>query len=235
MNVTEFTARILLLFAPGVICSLIFDALTVHGERKPFQFLIHSFIFGAASYTTYALLWYLNSCCAQLLGDWALTVPVWPDNITILNALVDDDHEINFLEVAIAAALSAPVALAASYAHNHKFLYRAASSVKITKKFGDPDVWGYTFNSPDIIFAVVRDLPNNLVYEGWIRAFSDIESPRELSLTDAVVYKNDTGEELYSVDAIYVSRNNEDWTIEFPALEAQSNEHDQEHEENDDE
>ncbi|MEX1027342.1 MAG: DUF6338 family protein [Candidatus Paceibacterota bacterium] len=218
MNVSEFTARALLLLTPGVISVLIVDALTVHAERKPFAFLIHSFVFGAASYSLYAVVWWLNSIVAALLGPLAVPISWWPRNITILNALVDNKHTINFSEVALTAALAIPMAIFVSYSLNHKLLHRAASGYGITKKFGEPDVWGFTFELREAEWVRVRDLSSNLLFEGWVRAFSDIESPRELLLFDAVVYKNDSGEELYSVDAIYVSRKNEDWTVEFPNI-----------------
>lgn len=218
MNISEFTARILLLFAPGVVSVLIIDALTVHGERKPFQFLIRSFVFGAASYTSYTVLWCVNWCFAYLLGEWAIPVSWWPEQITILRALVDNKQAIDFAEVGITAVLSVPIAFAASYAINHKYLHRAARWMRVTKKFGAPDVWGFTFELPGVEWAVVRDIQNNLIFEGWVRAFSDVESPRELLLFDVTVYRNDTGEELYSVDALYVSRKNEDWMVEFPGI-----------------
>ena len=64
---------------------------------------------------------------------------------------------------------------------------------------------------------VVRDVKNELMFAGWIRAFSDYETPREILLRDVRVFKNSTGEPLYRVAATYLSRNNEDWTVEFPS------------------
>jgi hypothetical protein len=41
---------VLLLFFPGVLCALVLDALTVHRERTPVQFLTHAFALGMGSY-----------------------------------------------------------------------------------------------------------------------------------------------------------------------------------------
>ena len=50
--------------------------------------------------------------------------------------------------VAILAAMALAIALAfvLSAAKNHKLLNRAARLLKITRKFGDRDVWSYVMN-----------------------------------------------------------------------------------------
>ena len=208
MDITDLTARLLVLFLPGIICVLIVDALTIHQERQPFQFVIHAYLFGATCYAVYAVF-------CNLLAVVRLPVP---NQVTILDALIDTNKTIDFLEVGVATLFSIPISLLYSAASNRKWLHRAAHVIGVSKKFGHHNVWGFTFDSPEVLWVVARDLKNNLMFDGWVRAFSDVESPRELLLFDVVVYNNTTGEELYKVDALYVSRADDDWTIEISKL-----------------
>ena len=74
-------------------------------------------------------------------------------------------------------------------------------------------------NKRDSEWVVVRDLEDDLIYEGWIVAFSDSTADfDEMLLTDAQVYRNSTGEELYKVSGLYLSMRHGNKTIEFPNL-----------------
>ncbi|MGM0878098.1 MAG: hypothetical protein ACQEWV_26135 [Bacillota bacterium] len=69
--------------------------------------------------------------------------------------------------------ISVLLAFLISVGINRKLLHRFAKNLKITKKFGQLDVWSYTFDSPDIGWVIVRDLDKDLMYQGWDEAFSD--------------------------------------------------------------
>ena len=61
----------------------------------------------------------------------------------------------------------------------------------------------------------MRDIKYNLAYQGRIQGFSGTFNENELFLRDVLVLQNDTGENLYEVDALYLSRDPKDLTIEF--------------------
>jgi len=217
MNLTEFTARILILFLPGLICEVVVDRLTIHKERSPFRFVINSFLFGVICYAGFAAWWLLSDIVASKLGIWII-VRFWPRDLSIFKAMVDPKQAIDFVQVALASLLAFPVSFAFAAGINHKFLHRLAHLIRVTRKFAEQDVWGFLLESPQTQWVRVRDLENDLIFEGWVRAFSDVESPRELLLFDVVVYKNLTGERLYEVDAVYLSRENDNITIELDEL-----------------
>ena len=64
-------------------------------------------------------------------------------------------------------------------------------------------------------WVVVRDIENDLAYEGWIHAFSVGNERDELFLRDVKVFTNKTAEELYAVPALYLPKNRESLTIEW--------------------
>jgi hypothetical protein len=208
MNLSELTIRLLVLFLPGILSVIVVDALTIHSARSTFRFVLHSYLFGVIAYAVY---WGLAQISMLLFG--------WPNAVAILRALANQNAEIELPEVAVTTALAVPVAFLYSYAANHSWLHRIAAFLRVSNRFGDHDVWGLAFNSPDLKWVAVRDIRNNLVIQGYAYAFSDTEKPRELLIQDAIVYKNDSGERLYSIPAIYISRPDGEWTIEFPVPE----------------
>jgi hypothetical protein len=135
--------------------------------------------------------------------------------VTFLNALRDQSVIISYKEVASVTFIAIIFGIIITISSTYKLHFRIVHKLKITKKFGELDVWGFTFNSPQINWATVRDHKNNLVYDGWVQAFSDDSKDAEIFLRDVSIYKNDSGEKLYQVGALYFSRERSDITIEF--------------------
>jgi hypothetical protein len=54
-----------------------------------------------------------------------------------------------------------------------------------------------------------------LAYQGYVQAFSATEDTRELFLTNASVFKNDTGEKEYDVAVLYLSIDKKDVALEI--------------------
>jgi hypothetical protein len=96
-------------------------------------------------------------------------------------------------------------------------LTRFLQLIGATKKYGDEDVWDFTFNSRDtaVEYVHVRDFANQCVYAGWVNTFSETDRLRELVLLDVIVYDFD-GQELYRVPRLYLARAPDSIHIEFP-------------------
>jgi hypothetical protein len=194
MSLTELTVRLLLLFLPGIICYLTVDALIVHRERKVHEIFLFSFVYGLLSYSIYFL---IASFFTVVAGR--LHVPLPPAQLSILQCLCDNKTAINWVEVGLATGLAPFLGVLISVAHEKSWLYRAARWLKITKKLGPANVWTFVVNAPEAKWATVRDLPNNLMFQGYVLAFSDLEEPAEVFLTNVNVYNEKTGQLLYSI------------------------------------
>jgi hypothetical protein len=79
------------------------------------------------------------------------------------------------------------------------------------------DVWAYVLNSrdQDTTFVTLRDIEQDLAYDGWIHLFSEDCSTTELLLRDVVVYRNSTSEALYQVGAMYFKLDPKRIILEF--------------------
>lgn len=86
-----------------------------------------------------------------------------------------------------------------------------------TKRYGDEDVWDFTFNAHDrnVEYVHLRDFDKKIVYAGWVERFSDTEKVRELVLRDVEVFDFESNE-LFATPRVYIARPMDDIDIEFP-------------------
>lgn len=207
MSLDVLTIKLLFLFFPGIICAYIVDKLTVHEPRNEFHFMLRSFVFGLSSYFLY---WIAIKAINQFVNSSL--------EVVFLNSLASGMPDISCREIFWVTVLAVILGLIITVESTYKLFMKVVQRIKITRKFGDIDVWGFVFNSKqsnDIEWVTVRDLNHDLVYDGWFEAFSDNSRDMELLLRDVSVYKNSTGDFLYQVGAMYISKHREDIVIEF--------------------
>jgi len=120
-------------------------------------------------------------------------------------------------EIVVAIALSLLMAIAWIYAETYKLFWRLLQWLKATKRYGDEDVWDFTFNATDAAVEYVnfRDFANRIVYSGWVQSFSETGRLRELVLREAEIYDFD-GRKLFAMPLGYLARTPENIHIEFP-------------------
>ena len=213
MGFTDLTIRLLLLFFPGIVCHYFVDAMTVHRERKPHEVVLHSYIYGVFSYVIYAV--FVALVGLRITRENGLVVPP-PTTVVFASSLTDSKVPVDFLEIGYVTAWGIVLGVLVSLTSNRKWLFRIASRCRLTSKFGEPNVWSFAFDNERVKWAVVRDLEKNLMFYGYVRAFSDLDESPELLLTDVIVYDEKTGRELYKADSMYLCRKKDGLTVEFP-------------------
>ena len=122
------------------------------------------------------------------------------------------------MEIGLVTGLAVILGIVVSFALNRYWFHDIARHLRITPKFGQPNVWSFALNANEVKWATVRNLQNNLMFQGYIRAFSDVENPTEILLTQVCVYNEKTGDRLYEADTIYLARDRSGLTIEFPIV-----------------
>ena len=70
------------------------------------------------------------------------------------------------------------------YFQNYRVFTHFLHKVGATKRFGDQDVWTFTFNSgqPHVEYINLRNTETGLTYSGWVHSFSEREEIREILL-----------------------------------------------------
>lgn len=208
MELSVLTLRVVLLFFPGVLCALIVHALTIQRERTTPQFLTSAFVYGVSTYLLLATFREAYAFGAKVAG-WKA-----PPRVTFFNVLTNEKARIAWGEIGLSVAVALLLALVMAVVLNNNVLHKAAERVGISRRFGEVDVWGYFFNSPQIRWVAVRDLATDTVYEGWVEAFSDTGAAPEVLLRDVTVKRNSTGTKLFDSKRVYLARDKVSLIIE---------------------
>ncbi len=222
LEFSELTIRILLLFFPGIIVTLITDKLTEKDEESSIKFFIRSFVYGLISYfTLYIIVAIINNVLIFLKNIICnCNTDVYQIKLYFLDCLINGNKNINYIEIIVASLVSIVISLVVSYIDNKNLIYKIANKLGISKKFGDLDVWAHIFNGLEKdIWLIIRDYDLGFMYVGWANVFSSNHKESELLLKDVIVYNNDTAEEIYKTDAMYFSNLNGNIRIELKKVD----------------
>ncbi len=215
MNVDTFLIRVVLLVIPGLAGYKTFRTIQSTGKSrkqiKDWQDFLAIMFLSSFSYGILYLLYGIISALNLLLRHHALSLQV-----TSIDAHVNAAVSLNFFEIIYASIVSMLLGLAAGILYNKKLLFKAARALNITRHYGDDDVWSYVTNSDDVEWLFVRDHRIGLVYFGRLSVFSESDEKRELLLEDVNVYSNADGKKLYHTDSLYISREDNELTLEIP-------------------
>lgn len=217
MQLSELTLKLLFLFFPGIIAYIIVNNLTEHKEKTPLDFLVQSFVLGVMSYFSLYVLKYIAEIFVKLI-NWLTNLRLnWAINtkLTFFDCLSAKQTSFDFWEILGATLLGLMLSVIITYCINKGILHTCAQHFDITKKFSSIDVWQHVFNQPNAEWVLVRDREKDLMYEGWVAAFSSTSRESELFLKGVKVYCDSTGNPLYDLDGLYLSRDNKNLTLEF--------------------
>ena len=210
MELTDFTIRLFFIFFPGIIIQVIIDNLTVHEKYTPFQIIMYSLMYGFICYAIFYLITLVIGIDCFFF-DFFSKIKI----------------NLNFKEIIFVTGLSIPLGFIFSALIYHKILYRFAKLLHISRKIGDPGIWSYTMTLDakklDTQWINVIDINNNILYFGFIQAFSDNnQKENEFLLRNVKVFKyedNKIGELLYNTPGLYICRKRDNYIFEFPNME----------------
>ncbi|MGC8531667.1 MAG: DUF6338 family protein [Acidiphilium sp.] len=204
LDLNLLLVQLAVIFLPGIIWERLDARFAAKIKPSTWESLVRTLSFGLVVYTVEFMIYSafnLHFTTADLTNAKAENVITKPVIFEIVGAL----------------PLSLGLATVWLYAARHKWISRFLQKIGATKKFGDEDVWDYTFNSsiPDVEYVHVRDFANGYLYAGWVNIFSETDRLRELVLLNVIVYDLN-GVEQYQVPRLYIARPQENMHIEFP-------------------
>lgn len=197
----QLVVALVVILLPGIIAAVIADKVAVHSKWTSFKFSLYAFVLGVSCYVALQLVcyaWYIISTCS-VSGISGAHLNVW-------SASVADNPEIPAIEVIIAFMFAFPIAVFASVVNNNKLLLKFATRFGISQKFGDENLFSYYLNLQELTWVYVRDVSNNLTYQGIIVSFSETEQMQELVLSDVSVYRYEDSALFYEVPSIYLAK-----------------------------
>lgn len=211
MEISELTLKLIIILIPGAIATRIYQKVSIHEKWTSFQFMVNSIVFGGFSYLLTEFFVDLGFGDKRLVKFWSnLPVESIPYDLVIKTCITG---------ILIGLVISA-------FDH-YKLINWFAKKIRISNKYGDENLYSYFLNGNSIKEVYIRDLDNNTTYHGLIDSYSEQDAFCEIVLYDVVVYANDTGDEAYRIDKIYLSRPKEKITIELPIINVNNGETEQ--------
>lgn len=196
--------QIAIAFLPGIIWAGIARKYAGMKDSSQTDFLVKSMAFGLAAYSFVFLLYRVSG----FDFSFAISGETGSERVDFLNF---------YDEILISIPVSIFLAVLWVYASNYKLLSKFLLIIHATKRYGDEDVWSFTFNSSDAFneYIHLRDLNSDLTIAGWVRAFSDHDGLRELLLRDVTIY-HASGAVVSQAPHLYIAREPHHLLIEFP-------------------
>jgi hypothetical protein len=215
MNVDTLLIRILLLLMPGLAGYRTFRTIQSTGksrkQKKDWQDFLSMIFLSVIAYGLLYLVYLLINVVGSRVGGRNPAL-----SVTSIDALLNEKVLLNYFEIVYASVLAMLLGVLAGVAYNKKVVFRVARAFRITNHYGDDDVWSYVMNSDDVEWLFVRDHEVGLVYYGSPVVFSESDEKREILLDDVDVYSNADGKKLYHIDSLYISRKDNELTLEIP-------------------
>lgn len=204
MDLSELVIKILVLLTPGAVYMKVYRNLQACKEKKDWEDYFEMIFVSIVSYLTYSIL--ISIDISRLCFNF--------QEASSLGLLSDKKFEVDLIEVFFATLISILFAFIGSYLKRTSFLNRLGMRFRVTDRFGIEDLW-YRFNQiKEMEWVTIRDYKANLDYYGYIKNYSDSDEKRELIMENVTVFKDGTDIE-YHVDRLYISREYDDFSIEY--------------------
>lgn len=208
----QLAIAVAIIMFPGIIAAVISDKIIVHQPKWDyFKFGIYSFVLGTSCYIFLQIFGYcfdiLFSTCFRMNKIQWINLEIW-------NVISNGNTKLKPLEVFQATMLSFPTAYFASFIANYKILNKISQQLRISDKYGDENLFSFFLNAKEVDWIYVRDIENNLTYEGRVVSYSENDSIQEIVLSNATVYSYKDSEEYYSVPSLYLCKKTGSFMLE---------------------
>lgn len=197
----QFVVSLVVILIPGIIAAVIYDKITVHSKWNSFKFGLYALILGLATYVCLQLIIYTW----DIIRSYFSNDSAW-SHLHVWNSTISQTHKISAKEVVCATLLSLPVAFFASFLINYKIFNKIAKCLKVSTKFGEENLYSYYLNAKEIDWVYVRDIENDLTYQGRIESYAENDHMQELVMYDVTVFRYKDSIELYSIPTIYLTK-----------------------------
>src|SRR5579859_6454204 len=205
-KVDEVGLKILFLLLPGIIAFFIVKSVGPKQSKSDFESGLYVFLYGVMSYLFAGVAVGLYTCASHLCmpNTEARSFLDYISSNSLSFVTLNPQNSLPADHIAYAAMMGIVLGLMIATLQTHSVVHRVLLWLKLTKRTGEFDMWGFTLNSPNIQnWATVRHT-NGKVYQGWVRGYSDGGDDREIVLTEVKIYvpPEDAAQELIEVDSV---------------------------------
>jgi hypothetical protein len=210
MELSDFTIRLIIILIPGAIATLIVEALTVHKKWAQLRFILSAIILGGISFGLQQILYWT----IQLF--WLCDENFSFKSLKIWSSIFEEKSDLNPIEIVFCLPISIIIGYLISFVIQRRFLFKIAKKLKVTRKYGDDNLYYYFLSKDEVDWVYIRDKINGFTYRGQVSSFSEDEINKEIVLYNVTVYDYERSDELYTLDKVYLKFNARDVIIEIP-------------------
>lgn len=174
-SINHLAIAIVIILIPGIVATIIADKLTVHRKWGSFRFSIYSLVLGVGSYGLLQLLVYGRNYFTTACKD-----PIQWNHLAVWNIATDSSAVVVPWEVGCATVLAIPLAYAVSAIINYKLINKLGQRLKVTTKYGEENLFSFYLNAKEILWVYIRDIENNLTYQGEVISYSENDHMQEI-------------------------------------------------------
>jgi hypothetical protein len=196
--------QILFILLPGIIALGIVKSIGPKRPRSDFEHGLQIFLYGIVSYVVAAPFY--------AIYIWTWRHPAGKSfHYLLAESLLglespSPTNVIDNIQIVFATIASVCVGISVSLTQTYSVMHTILRQLNVAKRINENDIWGFTFNSPELDSWVTVRHPNGKIYQGWVRGYSDGADDRELILGEVQVYvpSAENPGDLLSVDEIPV-------------------------------
>ena len=207
----QLAIAIVVILFPGILATIIADKVAVHSKWDSFKFSLYALVLGILSYLFLQLIVIIFDLAHYIINH---AKEVNYHILAVWNMALQQKSIIKPWEIGASTFLSVLVGYFASFIVNYKILNKIGQKLKITTKYGDENLYSFYLNAEQIEWIYIRDIENNLTYQGRLVSYSENKDIQEIVLTDVTVYRYKDSAELYSVPSIYLCKKSGNFIIE---------------------
>ena len=225
MEISILAIKILLILFPGIVATKISNRLTERRRENAWEFFVRTFLYGIVTYMcTYIIMLIGNGVIRGILyGFLNLENPPFLIDLSFYKNILNINEQINidYINIVTTTVVAIILSFISSKCDNKGVLNKFAQKINVTKKFAEHDVWANLFNNMEQnAWITIRDIENDIIYQGWPRKFSSDHEEKELLLEDVIVFRNSDGVKLFERKNMYFNIKKEENFI----MEIESNE-----------
>jgi hypothetical protein len=211
LQLDAFAIRLVFLALPGILALKVYRKLRGPTPKEVWESFLEILLFSLLSYV---ILGIISGPYRSGGTNTNTTQPGYEPYA--VQAVFDPKLPLDWRQIAWACLIALALAAIASALHNYRIVNRTGRFIRLSCRMADEDVWELFFSSPTVRWILVRDHRNALAYFGLARYYSDSGKDREIVLERVDVYNNDDGKKLYEMEAVYLSLDKDDVSIQIP-------------------
>ncbi len=209
MDINEFIFQIIILLTPGSLSLFIIKRFTTHRRESKVISSFNDLL--AIIILTFISCIVLDIIMFEFLPAYYIS--------STKKMLTNSTY--SYIEFTYLLCISSIMGIISSIYIEKKLDFKLLKWLHISNHFGEDDVWLHFNQISKGNWVNIRDHKLDLIYCGYIEQYSDPGEIRELLISDVTVYSNIKNSDFksYCIPKLYLSRNFDDFTIEFIKME----------------